>query len=46
MQHANQPEHIEYIPPTAGQLEDYAYAVCEGLGGDYTDADVMTGFAA
>ncbi len=36
---------IEYRPPAQDVITHFAQAVGEGLGGDYADADVISGLA-
>jgi hypothetical protein len=36
---------IEYLPPPAEVVNRFAYQVCYELGEDYTDHEVMSGFA-
>ncbi len=45
MSQVNDTPGIEYHPPTQDVITHFARAVGEELGGEYADADVITGLA-
>jgi len=45
MQVTNKPSAVEYHPPAQDVITHFAQLVGEGLGGEYANADVISGLA-